>query len=143
MEFAKEVKLPVSIHSRDATGDMLKILKENKSNLEYSGVMHCYSGSVETAKELLNLGLYISFAGPLTFKNANAILDVAKYVPNDRCLTETDSPYLSPHPLRGKLNTPKNIPLIVSKLAELKGIDEQDLAREIMQNGRRLFYKIK
>ena len=143
MEFAKEVKLPISIHSRDATGDMLKILKENKSKLEYSGVMHCYSGSVETAKELLNLGLYISFAGPLTFKNANAILDVAKYVPNDRCLTETDSPYLSPHPLRGKLNTPKNIPLIVQKLAELKGMSEQDLASQIMQNGKQLFYKIK
>ena len=143
MEFAKEVKLPISIHSRDATGDMLKILKENKSKLVYGGVMHCYSGSVETAKELLNLGLYISFAGPLTFKNANAILDVAKYVPNDRCLTETDSPYLSPHPLRGKLNTPKNIPLIVNKLAELKCMSEQDLAREIMKNGKQLFYKIK
>ncbi len=143
MEFAKEVKLPISIHSRDATGDMLKILKENKSKLLYSGVMHCYSGSVETARELLNLGLYISFAGPLTFKNANAILDVARFVPNDRCLTETDSPYLSPHPLRGKLNTPKNIPLIVKKLAELKNMDEQDLAREIMKNGKQLFYKIK
>ena len=143
IEFAKEVKLPISIHSRDATGDMLKILKENKSKLIYSGVMHCYSGSVETAKELLNLGLYISFAGPLTFKNANAILDVAKYVPNDMCLTETDSPYLAPHPLRGKLNTPKNIPLIVNKLAELKNISEQDLADQIMKNGKRLFYKIK
>jgi len=143
LEFAKEVKLPVSIHSRDSTGDMLKILKDNKSKLIYSGVMHCYSGSVETARELLNLGLYISFAGPLTFKNANAILDVAKYVPNDRCLTETDSPYLSPHPLRGKLNTPKNIPIIVKKLAELKCISEQDLASQIMQNGKRLFYKIK
>ena len=91
----------------------------------------------------MNLGLYISFAGPLTFKNANAILDVAKYVPNDRCLTETDSPYLSPHPLRGKLNTPKNIPLIVSKLAELKCMNEQDLASQIMKNGKQLFYKIK
>ena len=143
IELAKEVKLPISIHSRDATGDMVRLLKENKSKLAYGGVMHCYSGSVETAKELLNLGLYISFAGPLTFKNANAILDVAKYVPNDMCLTETDSPYLSPHPLRGKLNTPKNIPLIVKKLAELKNISEQVLAQQIMQNGRRLFYKIK
>ena len=143
IELAKEVKLPISIHSRDATGDMVRLLKENKSKLIYGGVMHCFSGSVETARELLNLGLYISFAGPLTFKNASAILEVARFVPNDRCLTETDSPYLSPHPLRGKLNTPKNIPLIVKKLAELKNMDEQDLAREIMQNGKRLFYKIK
>ena len=105
--------------------------------------MHCYSGSVETARELLNLGLYISFAGPLTFKNANSILNVASFVPNDRCLTETDSPYLSPHPLRGKLNTPKNIPLIVKKLAEIKNMGEQSLAEQIMQNGKRLFYKIK
>ncbi len=143
MELAKEVKLPISIHSRDATGDMVRLLKENKSKLTYGGVMHCFSGSVETAKEYLNIGLYISFAGPLTFKNANAILDVAKYVPNDMCLTETDSPYLSPHPLRGKLNTPKNIPLIVKKLAEIKDISEQELASQIMQNGKRLFYKIK
>ncbi|MBE7082020.1 MAG: TatD family deoxyribonuclease [Clostridiales bacterium] len=143
IELAKEVKLPISIHSRDATGDMVRLLKENKSKLTYGGVMHCYSGSVETARELLNLGLYISFAGPLTFKNANTILDVAKYVPNDMCLTETDSPYLSPHPLRGKINTPKNIPLIVKKLAEIKDVSEKDLASQIMQNGKRLFYKIK
>ncbi len=143
IELAEQVKLPISIHSRDATGDMVSLLKENRSKLTYGGVMHCFSGSVETAKELLNLGLYISFAGPLTFKNANAILDVAKYVPNDMCLTETDSPYLSPHPLRGKLNTPKNIPLIVKKLAELKGESEEVLANQIMQNGKRLFYKIK
>ncbi len=143
IELAKEVKLPISIHSRDATGDMVRLLRENKSKLIYGGVMHCFSGSVETAKELLNLGLYISFAGPLTFKNANTILDVAKYVPNDMCLTETDSPYLSPHPLRGKINTPKNIPLIVKKLAEIKDVSEKDLANQIMQNGKRLFYKIK
>ena len=143
IELANEVKLPISIHSRDATFDMLKILKENKAKLVNGGVMHCFSGSKETAKELLNLGLYISFAGPLTFKNANAILEVAKYVPNDMCLTETDSPYLSPHPLRGKVNTPKNIPIILSRLAEIKSVEREQLASQILINAKTLFKKIK
>ncbi len=142
IELAKEVKLPISIHSRDATGDMLKILKENKEKLTYGGVMHCFSGSKETANELLKLGLYISFAGPLTFKNANSILEVANLVPNDMCLTETDSPYLSPHPLRGKVNGPKNVPIILAKLAEIKKIDMQDLASQVMKNAKTLFYKL-
>lgn len=142
IELAYESKLPISIHSRDATADMLKILKDNKSKLAYGAVMHCYSGSKETAAELLKLGLYISFAGPLTFKNANTLLEVAKYVPNDMCLTETDSPYLSPHPLRGKVNTPKNVPIILAKLAELKGIDMEKLAPQIMSNAKTLFKKI-
>ena len=142
IELAKEVKLPISIHSRDATGDMLKILKENKDKLTYGGVMHCFSGSKETASELLKLGLYISFAGPLTFKNANSILEVASFVPNDMCLTETDSPYLSPHPLRGKVNGPKNVPIILAKLAEIKKVDMQDLASQVMKNAKTLFYKL-
>ncbi len=142
IELAKDCKLPISIHSRDATGDMLNILKQNKHKLTYGGVMHCYAGSVETARELLKLGLYISFAGPLTFKNANSILDVAKYIPDDMCLTETDSPYLSPHPLRGKVNGPKNIPIILSKLAQIKGVDMYVLAEKIMNNAKTLFTKL-
>ena len=142
IELAKSVKLPISIHSRDATGDMLSILKQNKDKLTYGGVMHCFAGSVETAKELLKLGLYISFAGPLTFKNANSILEVAKFVPDDMCLTETDSPYLSPHPLRGKVNGPKNVPIILAKLAELKGIDNVELAKKVMKNAKTLFTKL-
>lgn len=142
LELAKTCKLPISIHCRDATGDMLEILKQNKDKLTYSGVMHCFSGSVETAKELLKLGLYISFAGPLTFKNANSILEVAKIVPDDRCLTETDSPYLAPHPLRGTVNEPKNVGIILSKLAELKGQDMYDLAQKVMQNAKTLFKKL-
>ena len=143
IELAKEVKLPISIHSRDATGDMLKILKANKGKLAYGGVMHCFSGSKETAKELLNLGLYISFAGPLTFKNANTILEVADFVPNDRCLTETDSPYLSPHPLRGKTNGPKNVPIILAKLALIKNMEMEKLAEQVMINAKNLFKKLK
>lgn len=142
LELAKESKLPVSIHSRDATGDMLKIIKENKDKLIYGGVMHCFSGSVETAKELLKAGLYISFAGPLTFKNANTLLEVAKFVPDDRYLTETDSPYLTPHPFRGKVNGPKHIPLIAEKLATLKNKEVERVAEEVMANAKRLFTKL-
>lgn len=142
MELAKSSKLPISIHSRDATGDMVRILKENKDKLTYGGVMHCYAGSVETAKELLKLGFYISFAGPLTFKNANSILEVASFVPEDMCLTETDSPYLSPHPLRGKVNGPKNVPIILAKLAEIKGQDMGVLAEKVMKNAKTLFTKL-
>jgi len=142
LELAKQKKLPVSIHCRDATGDMLRILKENKDKLTYGGVMHCFSGSVETAAELIKLGLYISFAGPLTFKNANTILEVAKFVPIDRCLTETDSPYLSPHPLRGKVNGPKNVPIIASVLAKEKGVELDYLAPIIMNNAKTLFNKL-
>ena len=143
IEFANECKLPISIHSRDATQDMLNVLKSNKSKLTNGAVMHCYSGSVETAKEILNMGIYISFAGPLTFKNANAILEVAKIVPDDMCLTETDCPYLAPHPLRGTVNGPKNVPIITAKLAQLKGKDIKEMAGLVMTNTKRLFNKIK
>ena len=142
IELAYSSKLPISIHSRDATQDMLNILKEHKSKLVYGAVMHCFSGSIETAKEILKLGLYISFAGPLTFKNANTLLEVAKIVPLDMCLTETDSPYLSPHPLRGTVNGPKNVPIITAKLAELKNLDVEEMAKIVMKNAKTLFNKI-
>ncbi len=142
LDIAKNKKLPVCIHSRNATEDMLKILKGNKDKLIYGGVMHCFSGSVETARDVLNAGLYISFAGPLTFKNANKLLDVAKFVPEDKCLTETDSPYLAPHPFRGTLNTPKNVPIITATLASLKGKDTLDFAKIIKTNAENLFTKL-
>lgn len=143
IELAKEVNLPISIHSRNATQDMVNILKENKLKLTSGGVMHCFSGSVETARELLNLGLYISFAGPLTFKNANAILEVAEFVPIDMCLTETDSPYLTPHPYRGKVNGPKYVPIILQKLAQIKNIETDKMAEQVLLNAKTLFTKIK
>lgn len=142
IELAKESKLPICIHSRDATADMLSVLKQNKDKLSYGGVMHCFSGSVETAKQLLDLGIYISFAGPVTFKNANGLLDVAKFVPQDRCLTETDSPYLAPHPLRGTVNAPKNLPIITAFLANLKGLELTGFANQVMKNAKTLFYKL-
>ncbi len=140
---ADKLNLPISIHSRDATKDTLDILKSCKNNLNNGGVMHCFSGSVETAREYLNLGLYISFAGPVTFKNAGVLTEVAKFVPNDRFLTETDSPYLTPHPFRGSVNQPKMVDLVAKRLAEIKNIDYKDLTELSVNNAYALFKKLK
>ena len=142
LEIAKECKLPVSIHCRDATEIMLNILKSNKDKLLYGGVMHCFAGSKETARELLNLGLYISFGGTLTFKNAANLLEVAEFASLERCLTETDSPYLAPHPLRGTVNQPKNVVLVAEKLAALKNKSTAEIAEIVRQNSLRLFKKL-
>ena len=142
LELAKACKLPVSVHCRDATGDMLEILKTNKAQLEYGGVMHCFSGSKETAAELIKLGFYISFAGPLTFKNANRAVEAAKFVPNEFLLTETDCPFLAPHPLRGTTNEPKNVALVTAFMANLKGVELSEFASVIKANAKRLFKKI-
>lgn len=139
LELASEFKLPVSVHSRDATEDMLKLLKDNKSKLAYGGVMHCFSGSTETAKILLDLGFYLGFGGTVTFKNAKKTVEVASLCPNDRILTETDCPYLSPEPYRGQTNSPKNIPIITSFIAKLKDIDNVEFASIVMKNAEKLF----
>ena len=104
--------------------------------------MHCFSGSKETAKILLDLGYYISFAGTLTFKNAVNLKEVASFVPTDRILTETDSPYLAPHPLRGTVNSPKNIPIILDELARIKGLSLEETSAIALENTKRLFNKI-
>jgi len=142
LDLAKSLKLPISIHCRDCTEVMLKTLKENKHKLIYGGVMHCFSGSVETSKELLKLGLYISFAGTLTFKNALNLQAVCKEIPLDRILTETDSPYLAPHPFRGTVNEPKNIPYVLTKIAEIKGLDVENTANAVMVNAKTIFNKL-
>ena len=118
MELAKELKLPVVIHDRDAHKDTLDILKEFP---EVTGVVHCFSGSVEFAKECLNLGYYIGFTGVITFKNAKKIAEVAKEVPMDRILVETDCPYMAPVPHRGKRNQSDYIQYIIEKISEIKG----------------------
>lgn len=140
---AEEMKLPINVHVRDAMGDAVEIIKANKDRLIYGGVMHCFSGSAETAKELLKAGFYISFGGTLTFKNSRNASEVAKIVPKDRILTETDSPYLAPEPVRGTVNSPKNIPFIVKKLAEIRGETEEETARAVYENTLALFKKIK
>ena len=143
LELAEALCLPVIIHSRDAAADTLRILKDNRAKLRAGGVMHCFSGSPETAKEYLKLGLYISFAGPVTFKNARRLDEVAKIVPPERILAETDSPYLAPEPFRGTLNTPKNVVQVYEKLAQLRGEELFALAARIKQNAKTLFYKLR
>lgn len=142
MELAYNLKLPFIIHSRDAAADTLDLLKQNRRLLTYGAVMHCFSGSEETAKEYLRLGLYISFAGPVTFRNARRLDEVAKIIPADRILAETDSPYLAPEPYRGTLNTPKNVVKVYEKLALLRGENQEDLCENIYKNAHTLFKKL-
>lgn len=137
LEMARELELPVIIHDREAHGDVLKILKEHP--LPRGGVMHCFSGSWELAEEVLKLGFYISFAGPLTYKNSRRLGEVAARVPQDRLLIETDSPYLSPEPRRGRPNEPANVRFVAEKLAEIRGLDGEETAALTYQNACRLF----
>ena len=137
---ADTVNLPVSVHMREATFDTLEILKTHTP--KFGGVMHCFSGSYETAKVLLDLGFYISFGGTLTFKNARNLQDLAPKLPKDRLLTETDSPYLAPVPFRGSVNEPKNVSLVTAFLANLLGETVEQTAFTVMQNAKRLFKKI-
>ena len=143
IDLAYRLNLPINIHVRDAMGDAVEILNANADKLVNGGVMHCYSGSTETAKELLKLGLYISFGGTLTFKNARKAQEVAAIVPTDRILTETDSPYLAPEPKRGTVNSPKNIPFIAKRLAEIRGTDVKEIETAVYNNTLKLFKKIK
>lgn len=136
LSVAEEINIPITVHSRDAMGDTIDILKaHNKTR----GIIHCYSGSVESAKILLDMGFYISFAGPLTFKNANTALDVARFVPEDRILIETDSPYLAPVPYRGKCNNPVYVAEVAKKLAELRGKTFEEISAITMENAKRVY----
>lgn len=142
LETAIEFDLPVSVHSRDATEDTLRIIKEYAKR-GARGVIHCFSGSVETAKQYVDLGFMIGFGGTVTFKNAKNIAEVAKAVPTDYILTETDSPYLSPEPFRGRKNSPENIPVICNFLSALRKEDPETFADAVFANACRLFDKIK
>lgn len=135
---ARRLGVPAVFHIRDAHGDVLDILRAHRGELP-SGVVHCYSGSVESAREYLDMGFYLSFAGPVTFKNANRLLDVARYVPRDRFLIETDSPYLAPVPMRGRRNEPAYVQYVAQVLARLRGVSEEELARTASQNTCRLY----
>lgn len=137
IEFANEHHKPISIHNREAFKDCLDILKEHKPL--YGGVMHCYSGSVELLQDVFDLGLYIGLDGPLTFTNAKTPKEVCEVAPLDRILTETDSPYLSPHPLRGTVNEPKNIALVVDEITRIKGISKKHVMDVCYNNALKLF----
>ena len=142
LDLAKELNLPVEIHLRDCVGDFMDLIRnyiKTRGKRENIGVMHSFSESVEIMNELISYGFYISLSGPVTFKNARVQKEVAKAVRLDRLLTETDSPYLSPHPLRGTINEPKNIPLIVKEISSLKEIDESIIEKAIEDNFDRVF----
>lgn len=138
LNLARELGLPVIIHDRDAHGELMDILRELGLG-PAGGVMHCYSGSWEMAQECMNMGFYISFAGPVTYQNASRAKDVAVRVPIDRLLLETDAPYLTPSPHRGKRNEPAYIAFTAVEIAALRGIDVEELAKTCTENGRRLF----
>ena len=137
LELANKLNLPVIIHNRDAHQDTIRLLQAKVP--ARGGVLHCFSGSWETAKQALDLGLYISFAGPLTYRNAVNLQQVAARVPLDRVLVETDSPYLTPEPLRGRRNEPANVRYVVEKLADIRAMDVEELAARTAENGARLF----
>lgn len=138
MALAKKLQKPIIIHDRDAHGDMMDILRKEKLGPS-GGVMHCYSGSWEMARECLAMGFYISIAGPVTFPNAVKLKDVAARVPRDRLLIETDAPYLTPAPYRGKRNEPAYIIYTAEEVARLRGMEKEDLAKMCAENGRKLF----
>ena len=132
---AKELALPIIVHDREAHEDTLDILKKHKPK----GVLHCFSGSVETAKEILKLGMYIGLGGAVTFKNAKKPVEVAEMLPLDRLLLETDCPYMAPVPMRGKRNYSAYIEYVAEKIAEIKGIDPQTVTDQATENTKALF----
>lgn len=138
LQIAKELGLPVIVHNRDAHKDVLTILQQF-APFAAGGVMHCYSGSAEMVADFLELGFYISFAGPITFRNAKKPALAAVQVPDDCLLVETDCPYLSPEPYRGKLNHPARVALVAKRLAELRGVDYATLVQQTTANAMRLF----
>lgn len=132
---ANRLNKPVVIHSRDATKDVLDLLKKHRPK----GVMHCFSGSVETAHEVLDLGLYISFTGALTFKNAKKAVAACEAIPTNRLMLETDSPYMAPHPFRGNRCDSSFIRITAEKMAEIKGLDTDEMVRISNENAATLF----
>ena len=139
IKYAIEDNSTVIVHTRDAEDETLNILSEHTTNSDLRVLIHCFTGSLQFAKSLLNLGCYISFSGIITFKNTIEIQEVAKYTPLDRVLIETDSPYLSPHPLRGKKNYPQNVVLVAKKLSELKKIDISKIGKSTSANFLKVF----
>ena len=136
MELAKELDMPVIVHERDAHNDGLAIVKEFPT---VKGVFHCYSGSAEMARQLVNLGWYIGFTGVLTFKNARKAVETAASIPLDRIVLETDCPFMAPEPFRGKRNQPGYLYRMAEKLAEIRGISLEEVHAATMENGKRLY----
>lgn len=138
LSLAVKHDIPVIVHDREAHADTLALLKKYRPK----GVLHCFSGSVETAREILSLGMYIGLGGAVTFKNAVKPVEVAAYIPEDRLLLETDCPYMAPVPMRGKRNDSSYIPFVAEKIAEIRGCDAQHILDITTENTRRLFEKM-
>lgn len=137
LDLARQTGLPVIVHDRDAHGDTMEILKREGKGL--TGVVHCFAGSMEMAAELIKMGWYIGVDGPVTFKNAAKLLEIVKRAPLERLLVETDSPYLTPVPFRGKRNEPAYVRFVAERIAELRGMGADDFARASAENACRLF----
>lgn len=138
IDLAKQLKLPIIVHDRESHGDIMDIFR--KMNVKgMGGVLHSFSGSVETARECLKLGFNLSISGPVTFKNNVKTVEVVREVPLDMLLIETDSPYLTPVPYRGKRNYPGYVRYVAEKIAEIKGISFEEVAQKTLENGKRLF----
>ena len=136
MALAQELGLPVIVHEREAHADGMAVVEEFP---QVTGVFHCYSGSAEMAQWLVSRGWYIGFTGVLTFKNARKAVEVAQQLPLDRIVLETDCPYMSPEPYRGKRNDPSRLPFMAQKLAQLRGLSAEEVAAITTENGRRLY----
>ena len=136
MELARELKLPVIVHERDAHEDGMKVVREFP---DVTGVFHCYSGSAEMARQLVDKGWYIGFTGVLTFKNARKAVEVAESIPLERIVLETDCPYMAPTPFRGKRNDPGKLYRMAEKLAEIRSLPVEEICRITTENGKRLY----
>lgn len=139
LELAREVGLPVIIHSRDAAKETFDIMKAHKAE-ELGGVVHCYSYSKEMARDYLDMGFYFGIGGVVTFKNAKKLKEAVEYIPIEKIVLETDCPYLAPDPNRGKRNSSLNIPFIAKAIAELKGMEYDDVIRITNENAKKLYF---
>lgn len=137
IKIANRLDLPIVIHTREAVMDTLQILKENTVNKK--GIFHCCPLNRELVKEALKLDFYISFCGPVTFKNSKNAAEIIEMVPNDKMLIETDSPYLSPEPLRGRRNDPRNVEYVAQKIADVKGLEIEQIADSTYKNALEIF----
>ena len=140
IHLAQKLNLPIIIHNRDATGDVVRILQEENA-ASVGGIMHCFGGSVETAKQCIEMNFMISLGGPVTFKNAKQPKEVATEIPLEHLLIETDAPYLAPHPYRGKRNEPAFVTLVAEEIARLKQLPVEEVARKTTENAL-TFFKI-
>lgn len=139
---AKKVKKPIIVHSRDACQDTIDIMKQENASA-VGGIVHCYSYTKETAKDFLNMGFYFGIGGVITFKNAKKLIEAVEYIPMDKLLLETDSPYLAPEPYRGKRNDSTNISFIAEKIAQIKGISTTQVIDKTNENARKIFQLIR